>query len=140
MIVVLYILLFACQKISYYFPINTYYQNKVLTVLGQSMGDIGPSPMVPSMIVVFLSLLIVWPTISSIGGGATILILVLLFPISLTLVVYLLSIFIPLQNLSSATYWENSNTGSVTYDGEGLFGVGTMLLVVLFFLLYSILG
>lgn len=104
------------------------------------MGDIGPSPMVPSMIVVFLSLLIVWPTISSIGGGATILLLVLLFPISLTLLGYLLSIFVPVQNLSSATYWENSNTGSVAYDGEGLFGVGTMLLVVLFFVLYSFLG
>ncbi|OIT06187.1 small rna degrading nuclease 3 [Nicotiana attenuata] len=111
-----------CTKMSYSFGFDLEGVQQLVDHVHAptvDMGNRGPSPMVPSLIVGLHSLLIFCPTISSIGGGATIVLLTLLFPISLTLVVYLLSIFIPIQSISSATYWESSSAGFVVYDGEG---------------------
>ncbi|XP_019187342.1 PREDICTED: uncharacterized protein LOC109181855 [Ipomoea nil] len=100
-----------------------------------AMANGGPSPVVPSLILGFLSLIIVGPTIStSINGGTTVVVMLLL-PFFFLWLVQLSATFVPEMKASSITYHQSSG---FEYDAEGFFGLGTFLLVVLFFTLYKI--
>ncbi|KAJ4721394.1 Small rna degrading nuclease 3 [Melia azedarach] len=102
----------------------------------------GPSPLGPSLIVGVLGFLIFGPTLLSIieyvltlfraiveGSGT--------FVIVLLLLVHWLSTFFPTLRFSSspAIYRQTSSSG---FDSDG-FGFGSILLLVLFFVLYNIM-
>lgn len=113
----------------------------------------GPSPLVPSLMVVVLSLVVFWPYILWLvsylivtlfqeeeeeeAGGVASSFMILLLPLSLLLLIQLLSARSPSSRFRispQGKIWQNRR--SDYYDGEG-FGFGTLILVVLYFLLYN---
>lgn len=112
------------------------------------MRSRGPSPLVPSLMVGVLGLVILGPTLLSIlefvlplfqagdsdssGGFYLVMVIVLL---SLLVLVQLLSIFFPAMPLFSSPSLQQ--TSSSAFD-DG-FGLGTILLLVLFLVLYNFL-
>ncbi|KAL0008327.1 hypothetical protein SO802_009829 [Lithocarpus litseifolius] len=110
------------------------------------MGEKGPSPLVPSLVVAALGWFICGPTLADLleslvsvlrfgeeleGRVAfSVLMLMLLF---LLLFVYLLSSYFPTLGMSSSASTQQAS-GS---DADG-FGFGTLLLLVLFFILYNL--
>lgn len=104
------------------------------------MRSRGPSPLVPSLMVGVLGLVILGPTLLSIlefvlplfqaEGFYLVMVIVLL---SLLVLVQLLSIFFPAMPLFSSPSLQQ--TSSSAFD-DG-FGLGTILLLVLFLVLYN---
>ncbi|KAI8562041.1 hypothetical protein RHMOL_Rhmol03G0004200 [Rhododendron molle] len=123
------------------------------------MRSQGPSPWVPLLMVGVLSLIVFGDMISSIAefvlpllllrgggeeededdeggdedGGATIKIFL---PLILLLLVHFLAVFSPTLNIFSAF---NRRSECSDYDSDG-FGLGALLLLVLFFVLYNVWG
>ncbi|XVF42717.1 hypothetical protein PTKIN_Ptkin01aG0386600 [Pterospermum kingtungense] len=111
------------------------------------MRSRGPSPLVPFLMVGVLGLVILGPTLLSIlnfvlplfqagdsDSGSYDLAMVLVL-VSLLVLVQQLSMFFPILPLLSPPSLQQTS-GSAFYDDDG-FGLGTLLLVVLFFVLYN---
>lgn len=111
------------------------------------MGERGPSPLVPSLVVAALGLFLCGPTLQTflesvlcvtrIGVDAeftaalSVLILLLLL---LLLLIHLLSLFFPTLGMPSLSVIQQPNSSGYDADGFGL-GFGTFLLVLLFIIL-----
>ena len=112
------------------------------------MGSRGPSPLVPSLMLGALSLVIFGGTRQYVVEWVLALMfqsgseeatgvasfMTLLLPISMLLIIHLLTKFFPGRNVSSPV---NQQSSSSAYDAEG-FGLGSLLLVVLFYVLYNL--
>lgn len=110
------------------------------------MRNRGPSPLVPSLMVGVLSLIIFGPSLLYLSeyilplfqggdeeGGLVASFAILILPIILLVLIHLLTICFPVRNNRAG----NLQIGSSGYD-DG-FGLGTLLLVVLFFILYNVM-
>lgn len=117
------------------------------------MGERGPSPLVPCLVVAALGLFICGPTLQTlletmlsvitigedIEGRAAFSLLLLLL-LLLLLFIHLLSLFFPTLGLSSLSVIQQPNSSGNDGDGFGFgfgFGFGTLLLIVLFIILYN---
>ncbi|WOG95657.1 hypothetical protein DCAR_0414984 [Daucus carota subsp. sativus] len=108
------------------------------------MGNRGPSPVVPFLMVGVLSLIIFGPTLLYLSEfiiplflgdeeSGLFSFLMLLLPIVLLAIIHLITLCFPTRRYGAG----NVQSLSSGYDSDG-FGVGTLLLVVLFFILYNL--
>ncbi|XWS58628.1 hypothetical protein CRYUN_Cryun08bG0051100 [Craigia yunnanensis] len=109
------------------------------------MRSKGPSPLVPSLMVGVLGLVIFGPTLLSIldfvqplfqagdSDGGSFYVLMVLVLLLLLVLVQLLSTFFPTLGMFSSPSVQQ--TSSSAFDDE--FGLGTLLLVLLFLVLYN---
>ncbi|KAK9191119.1 hypothetical protein WN943_019730 [Citrus x changshan-huyou] len=111
------------------------------------MRSRGPSPVVPSVMVGVLGFVIFGPTLLSLleyvllpfqtweEGSGTFMVLLLL--LSMLVLVHLLSSSFPtLRFSSSPTFQQSSSSG---FDSDG-FGFGSLLLILLFLVLYHLMN
>lgn len=116
------------------------------------MGDkAGPSPLVPSLLVGVLGLIIYGPTLLSFSGavvptlfeagesieGRATVVFVMVLLILVLLLVHFLSSFYSIPGVSSFSSYYSDSSSSYDADSFG-FGLGSFLLLVLFFLLYNL--
>lgn len=114
------------------------------------MGERGPSPLVPSLVVAALGLILCGPTLQTflesvlsvtrigtdVEGLAAFSVLILLL-LLLLLLLHLLSLFLPSLGTPSLSVIQQPNSSGYDADGFGL-GFGTFLLVLLFIILYRL--
>lgn len=118
------------------------------------MGERGPSPLVPSLVLAALGLFLCGPTTTlqtfletvlsvtkiweDTEGRAAFALLILLL-LLLLLLLYLLSLFVPTLGKSSLYVIQPPNSSGYDADGFGFgFGFGTLLLGVLFIILFNL--
>ncbi|OAY44507.1 hypothetical protein MANES_08G156100v8 [Manihot esculenta] len=106
------------------------------------MGNRGPSPVVPSLMVGILGLIVFGPMLMEYvvplfeageDEGASFSFIMVL-PLLLLVILHLISTLCPRLGMCCSTRQRSSSYG---HDSEG-YGLGTLLLLVLFFVLYSI--
>ncbi|KAL5767720.1 hypothetical protein ACOSP7_014316 [Xanthoceras sorbifolium] len=109
------------------------------------MASRGPSPLVPFVIVGVLGFTIFGPTLLAmvesvlqIFQADLFFVMVLLLLSMLIMFIQLLSIFFPSFSFSSSPGNGNQQTSSSGFDSDG-FGLGSLLMVVLFFVLYGVM-
>lgn len=109
----------------------------------------GPSPLIPSLMLAALTLVIFWPTtlyvtksvlliLFQTGGeeeGGTTTFVMVLIPMIILLLIHLLTTLYPTLSIPFAA---KLHSGGSAHDAAEGYGLGTVLLVVLFFVLYSL--
>ncbi|KAL4599173.1 hypothetical protein ACB092_11G108300 [Castanea dentata] len=112
------------------------------------MGEKGPSPLVPSLVVAALGWFICGPTLAALleslvsvlrfgeeTEGRVVFSVLMMMLLFLLLFVYLLSLYFPTLGMSSSASTQQASGSHA--DGFG-FGFGTLLLLMLFVILYNL--